>query len=71
MWSLRQKQTGEFYLTYDKYRRFTNNLKGLWEHVGNQGTVMTTNAVRVNQEAGLLCCDDDEGGTRVLVLEET
>lgn len=69
MWSLRQKENGEFYLTFDKFRRFTYNLRGLWEFVGPQDVAYTAKAVRVNRNAGLLCCNDDEGGVRVLVLE--
>lgn len=69
MWSLRQKQNGEFFLTYDRSRRYTNNLRGSWEFLGPQDNAYTPYAVRVNQRSGLLCAPDDEGNVRVLVLE--
>lgn len=69
MWSLRQKDSGDFYLTYDRQRWFTNNLRGLWELVGPQNSAYARFAADVNRKAGLLCCDDDEGNIRVLVLE--
>jgi len=70
MWSLRQKQDGAFYLTYDRSRRLTQDLRGLWEWIGPQGSVHTAHAVLINQQAGLLCCNDDERGVRCLVLED-
>lgn len=69
MWSLRQKQSGEFYLTFDRTRRFSNSLRGIWEYVGKQDVAYTAYATKVNEAAGLLCAKDDEGGVRVLVLE--
>jgi hypothetical protein len=69
MWSARQKSDGEVYLTYDRYR-FTRDLRGLWEYLGPKDNTYTAYAVRVNQNAGYLCCADDEGNVRVLVLEE-
>lgn len=69
MWSLRQKEDGEFFLTFDRSRRFTNNLRGLWEYVGPQDVSYTTHAVKQNERNGLLCCKDDEGAVRVLILE--
>ena len=70
MWSLRQKPNGSFYLTYDRFRRHSWNLRGLWEYVGPQENSHTAHSVRMNRAAGYLCCNDDEGGVRVLVLEE-
>ena len=70
MWSLRLKSNGEFYLTYDRTRRLTQDLRGLWEHIGRKNNSYTDYAIMVNQQAGLLCCDDDEGGVRCLVLED-
>jgi hypothetical protein len=70
MWSLRQRQDGTFYLTFDRERRTTNKLRGLWEYVGKQGLQYTAHAVRANQEAGYYCVNDDEDGVRVLILEE-
>lgn len=70
MWSLRQKENNEFYLTFDKYRRYTIALRGIWEYLGQDGNVHTDHQVRINRAAGLLCAKDDEGGVRVLVLEE-
>jgi hypothetical protein len=70
MWSLRQRDDGSFYLTYDRYRRFTNSMRGRWEYVGPQDSAYTAMCVRVNKDAGYTCCNDDEGGVRVLVLED-
>jgi hypothetical protein len=68
MWSLREKQDGSFYLTYDKDRWRTRDLRGLWEFVGATESEYTKYCVRVNRKAGLLCANDDQGNTRVLVL---
>lgn len=70
MWSLRRKQDGSFYLTYDRFRRFSNNFRGIWEYVGPQDNTYTHHCVRVNENAGHLTANDDEGGVRVLVLED-
>lgn len=70
MWSLRQKTTGEFYLTYDHSRRFTFNLRGIWEWIGPQGASATAKSISANKQAGYLIANDDEGGVRVLLLEE-
>jgi hypothetical protein len=70
MWSLRQRKDGSFFLTYDRERRFTHNLRGTWEFVGPQGNTYTAKCVRTNSQRGLLCCNDDEGNVRVLVLED-
>lgn len=70
MWTVKQKQDGSFYLTYDKFRRFNPNHRGLWEWVGPQDSAQTAYCVRVNEKAGYICCNDDEGNVRVLVLEE-
>lgn len=70
MWSLRTKSDSSFYLTYDKFRRFDNNLRGLWEFVGSQESLDTARLVKMNQQTGLLCCNDDEGNVRALVLTE-
>lgn len=70
MWSLRQKKTGEFYLTYDRERRPSSSYRGSWEYVGPQSNTYTPYAIRVNQNAGLLCANDDEGNVRVLVLTD-
>jgi len=69
MWSLRQKQDGTFWLTYDRDRYYTNNLRGRWEFVGKQDSAYTAHCVRTNQKAGYPCVNDDEGNVRVLVLE--
>lgn len=70
MWSLRQKDDGEIYLTYDRSRRFNSQVKGLWEPIGPQGNSYTEHCIRVNTQAGYLCANDDEGNVRVLVLTE-
>jgi hypothetical protein len=70
MWSLRQRENDEFYLTYDKDRWRTRDLRGLWELIGATENEYTKYCVRVNTEAGLLCAPDDQGNTRVLVLTE-
>jgi len=69
MWSLRQRSDGSFYLTFDRTRRFTYSLLGLWEYLGPQDNQLTAHCVRVNEKAGYLCCNDDQGAVRVLVLE--
>ena len=74
MWSLRRKQDGSFYLTFDRERRFTFNLPGRWEWIGSQGATPegiahVNRAVKLNRRAGYLVCPDDEGGVRALVLE--
>lgn len=70
MWSLRQKKSGEFFLTYDRERRVNPYLRGLWEFVGPQDNAYTAQCVRINEARGLLCCNDDEGNVRCLVLED-
>ena len=69
MWSLRLKQDGSFFLTYDKDRRFINNSRGVWDLIGPKDSAQTQHCVEVNRRAGLLCCDDEQGNVRVLVLE--
>lgn len=69
MWSLRERQDGSFYLTFDRSRRYLNGLRGIWEFIGHKDDTMISHYVRTNEKAGLLCCEDDEGGVRVLVLE--
>ena len=69
MWSLRVKPDGSFFLTFDKFHRFTNNLRGSWQYVGPQGNTYTAHCVRMNKRSGYLCANDDEGSVRVLVLE--
>lgn len=70
MWQLRQKPDGTIYLTYDRYRRYSHSFRGIWEFIGKQDSAYTARAVRMNQSAGLICANDDEGGVRVLVLTE-
>ena len=71
MWSLRTKPDGTFYLTFDRKRDYTNyHRMGLWERIGPQGGSITAHCVRVNEKAGYLCVNDDEGDVRVLVLKE-
>jgi hypothetical protein len=70
MWSLKQNEDGSVVLTYDRTRWVSNRCRGLWEIVGKQDLLHTNRCVEVNQRAGLLCCNDDEGNVRVLVLEE-
>lgn len=70
MFRLKQKPDGTIYLTYDRFYRYSHNMPGRWEIIGPIGTTLTNYCVRVNQKAGYLCCDDDEGQTRVLVLTE-
>lgn len=70
MWSLAQKEDGEIYLTYDKFRRYNYQYRGIWEFVGPQDNAYTAYAIRVNQNAGHICCNDDEGNVRVLILTE-
>jgi hypothetical protein len=69
MWVIKQKKSGEFYLTYDRERRLSYNLRGLWEYICPQDSTQASYLIRVNQEAGYLCCNDDENGVRMLVLE--
>jgi hypothetical protein len=70
MWCLKQKLDGTIYLTYDRYYRYTRNVPGIWELVGSKNDPLVHHCVRMNRKAGYLCCDDDEGQTRVLVLTE-
>ena len=70
MWSLRQKVDGSFYLTYDKFRRHSYRLAGIWEHIGKIGSPGMEKIIEINRSAGYLCANDDEGGVRALVLEE-
>lgn len=70
MWSLRERQNGELFLTYDKTRRFTNNLRGIWEYVGPASNAYTQKCITENSNAGLWTVFDDEGGVRVLILED-
>jgi len=69
MWSLRERNDGAMYVTYDRERFFTRHLRGRYELVGPQNNTYTSYCVRINQEHGLFCVDDDEGNVRVLVLE--
>ena len=69
MWSLKVRNDGTLYLTFDRERRYTNSLRGVWVLVGPQAVSYTAHAVRINENAGLFCVDDDEGGVRCLVLE--
>lgn len=70
MWSLKQRNDGTFYLTYDRTRRFDYNYRGIWEWIGVQGSAYTESVVRKNRAAGYICCEDDEGSVRILVLED-
>jgi hypothetical protein len=70
MWSLRERNDGSMYLTYDKFRRYTHSLPGLWEFVGSQIHVETPRLIEMNRRAGYLVVNDDEGGVRALVLTE-
>lgn len=70
MWSMRRREDGSFYLTFDRYRRSTHNYPGLWEFVGKQDLNYTRVAVETNARTGYWCLPDDEGNMRVLVLEE-
>jgi hypothetical protein len=70
MWSLRERKDGSIYLTYDRDRRGTLQLRGLWEFIGWQSNEYVKYAVMVNESAGHLCCPDDEGAMRVLVLTD-
>ena len=68
MWSLRQRTDESFYLTWDRFHRYNYNLPGLWELVGPKNKAETTRFVEINRAAGYLCCGDDEGNMRALVL---
>jgi len=70
MMSMRQRNDGTFYLTWDRERRFTNNLRGLWVYVGPTNNALTDHCVHVNAQQGLYCLPDDEGNTHCLVLED-
>ena len=71
MWSLRlNEEEGRFCLTYDRNRRHTEALRGVWEFIGLQSNENTLPIARANQANGYLCCEDDEGGVRVLILTE-
>lgn len=70
MWSLRLRHDNSFYLTFDSSRRRTTLFRGVWELIGPQNNSHTSLSVNANRRAGLLCCNDDEGGVRVLILEE-
>ena len=48
MWSLRLREDGSFYLTYDKDRWFTNNLPGIWELVGPKDSAQTKHCTAIN-----------------------
>lgn len=68
MWSLRKKANGNFYLTYDRERRPSPALPGIWEYIGPGGTVDTQRLIDINSSAGYIWAPDDEGGIRVLIL---
>ncbi len=70
MFSLRQRQDGSFFLTYDKFRYPDRNVRGLWELVGKQYKLETDRLVKINRKAGYMCCDDDEGNVRALILTD-
>jgi hypothetical protein len=69
MWSLRARTDNTVYLTFDRDRRPTNQLRGRWEIIAAQGTPETNKIIWVNSKAGYLCVDDEEGNVRMLVLE--
>jgi len=69
MWSLRERNNGSFYLVFDKDRRRTHNLRGVWEYLCSQDTEYTNGYIRVAKEAGYLTCGDNEGNVRILILE--
>ena len=69
MWSLRQKADGSFYLTFDRGRRFTYQLRGVWDFVGRADNEHTQKYVRANLQAGYYVLPDDEGSMRMLILE--
>lgn len=70
MWVLRQKSDGSLYLTFDKFRFVHPQLRGVWQYVGPQGNALTDHCVRMNENMGYYCMNDDEGGVQVLVLED-
>lgn len=70
MWSLSEKQDGSFVLVFDRDRRRTNQLRGSWEIIGAQGTSDTQLSIDTNRRHGSLCCNDNEGNVRILVLED-
>jgi len=70
MWSLRIRQDGSFYLTYDRNRIRRYDFRGSWEYIGRTSDNDMARISRINRAAGLLVADDDRGDTRVLVLED-
>lgn len=69
MWSLRVRPDNTVYLTFDRDRRPTNQLRGRWELIAMQNATETNKIIWVNTKSGYLCVDDDQGGVRMLVLE--
>lgn len=70
MWTLKTLESGETILTYDKTRYRTNQERGTWAYIGLQSSPMINEIIRINEANGLVCCNDDEGSVRVLVLQD-
>lgn len=70
MWSLRTKDDGTFYLTFDRSRRYTYNLRGEWVWICSSTAVTKGFYIQMAKMTGHLVAEDDEGGVRALVLED-
>jgi hypothetical protein len=70
MWVLKTKANGEQFLTYDKTKYRDPFQRGSWEYVGPQSSPQIEDIIRFNKQTGLQCVKDDEGGVRVLVLQD-
>ena len=68
MWSLKHRLDGSFVLAWDRERRYDHNFPGLWEFVGKASHAETPRLVEANLAAGYMCCIDNEGNVRALVL---
>lgn len=69
MWVVRQKTSGEFYLSYDPESR-RNGKRGLWEWIGAQKDLEIEKYIRANQQQGYMVLKDNEGGVRAFILED-
>ena len=69
MWSIDVNKNGEFYLVFDRARRYNHLVRGLWILIGPKDNEYTKKCVVSNRQQGYYCLNDDEGNTRMLVLE--
>ena len=70
MWTLKVRQDGSVFLSYDRTRRFNPRFRGLWEYIGPRDHEDIGRIIEVNEAAGVMCVEDDRGGVRMLVLKD-